>query len=288
MPQIAADTAHAADVTTLPGWHSLAPGRYRAPSESLLTEVPVGSLSQSWLPRIRRALADLPEVGKLRLEPALAHDLNNLLTSIIGHTDLARRKLTQGATPREHLEQIEAAVARARKLLAYQRGEKRPALRKPLAPLQTVIHEAAELIRATLPANVQLRLQIDEAAPAIALEDDQIHRMILNLARNAIQAMERRGGELEITLECLSPNNPQHRLPPGRYLRFGARDTGEGMTSETLKRVCEPGFTTRPGRGSGWGLANVARIVQDHGAIMRVDSQPGQGSCFHVFFSVDH
>lgn len=291
MNQILADSARpAAEAGNTLVWSSLAPDASGHPvtADPRPSSGSDPSLSRSLVARQIEALGHrrMQEVEP-RLESTLAHDLNNLLMSIVGNTDLAQRKLARGARPEEHLEQIRAAVERARQLLSRSSGAcRRPGGQKLKIELQRVVLEAAELVRATLPANVNLCLRIDDSAPALWIDEVQVHRLILNLARNAIQAMAAGGGELGIALEMPDPSegdDPQST----RCLRLEVRDQGEGIAPGILKRILEPGFTTRPGSGSGWGLASVARIARDHGALLRVESFVGLGSRFHIFFPLE-
>lgn len=293
MNQILAGSARpAAAAVDTRWWSPAAAAGPERPHPALPAASPAGgaAASRALMARQIEALAyrRAQESEPCGLEPTLAHDLNNLLTSIVGHTELARRKLAPGDPSREHLEQIEAAVEQVRRLVTRSSGAgRRKGRRKPRRKLQEVVREAADLVRATLPANVHLCLRLDEEAPALPIDEGQIHRMILNLARNGIQAMARGGGELGMTLEqlsCDAAGEPRSRLHRGLLLEV--RDQGEGIAPENSRRIFEPRFTTRPGSGSGWGLVSVARIAQDHGAVLGVETRVGVGSRFRVVFPV--
>ena len=152
--------------------------------------------------------------------------------------------------------------------------------------LQAVVREALQLMRASVPASVEMEMKIDAAAPAVLADPSQMHQVIVNLVANSAGAMRDRGGRLTVLLETVSvgENPASPPLPPGRYIRLAISDTGHGMEAPVLERIFEPFFTTKPeGEGTGLGLAVVHSIIQDHEGFIAVKSQPGAGTIVDVF-----
>jgi signal transduction histidine kinase len=140
--------------------------------------------------------------------------------------------------------------------------------------LTAMLAETARLLRRVLPSAIDMRFSIDPDLTPIVADDTQIQQVILNLAVNARDAMPN-GGVLEIAA-----------LNYGGAVALTVRDTGSGMTPEVMSRIREPYFTTRVANGgTGLGLTMVARILDEHQAVMSTESVVGQGTCFHVLFA---
>jgi len=155
--------------------------------------------------------------------------------------------------------------------------------------LQEALPEALQPLRAALPAQVSLEVRIDPATPPTALDATQLYQVVSNLMSNAMHAIGEQGGALSVEAapaalgasDCVE--QPERR--PGRYARLTLRDSGAGMTPQTLARIFEPFFTTKSqGQGTGLGLAIVRSIVAAHDGFISVDSAPGQGTAFHIYF----
>jgi signal transduction histidine kinase len=240
------------------------------------------------------------------LAGGIAHEFNNILAAITGYLELAQNDLPAAHPVRERLDVVLSATDRAADLvaqiLAFSR--RREIKRAPIT-LRPVIEEALRLLRATLPAMVEIRASFAEHNPTVLADASQIHQIILNLATNAVHAMGNRG-LLSLTLEPVTIAErasgvepsfarqpgaaPAHdaqgdQVPPGRYLRLSLTDDGAGMDGDTLARIFEPFFTTkRAGEGTGLGLSVVRGIVQEHGAALSVRSRPGVGTTFEIYF----
>jgi CheY-like chemotaxis protein len=146
--------------------------------------------------------------------------------------------------------------------------------------LQQVIGEALQLMRASVPASVQLEAAIDSGAAMVLADQGQMHQVVINLVTNAAAALQGRTGTVGVFLGNL-PARGRGRTPG--MVRLRVTDDGVGMTPEVLERIFEPFFTTRPlGEGTGLGLAVVQGIVQDHGGQIFVRSEPGRGTTFDV------
>ncbi len=226
------------------------------------------------------------------LAGGIAHDFNNILAAILGNLALAREDLGPGHPALPSLEQVHKAGLRARSLvqqiLAFSRSQPQ---QLQVQPLQPVLDETLALLRATLPASV--RLQVAVAEPPLRVEADatQLQQVLMNLCTNAWHALPEGRGLVEVGLEALPPGSD--RVPPlpvpaaQGVAHLWVRDDGKGMDEATRQRIFDPFFTTKPvGQGTGLGLAVVHGIVHAHHGAITVDSEPGRGSCFHLWFAL--
>jgi CheY-like chemotaxis protein len=150
-----------------------------------------------------------------------------------------------------------------------------------------VVEETLELVRASLPADIDLRSRLAAAKATVIGDPTQIHQLVMNLCTNAIHAM-RSGGALSLILDAVDTSADRELshglLPAGRYVRLAVQDTGCGMEPEVTERIFEPFFTTREaGSGTGLGLALVQSIVTELGGAIDVTSKRGAGSTFVLF-----
>lgn len=224
------------------------------------------------------------------LAGGIAHDFNNVLFAILGHAELAERRLTPENPVRHHLAQIIRAGQRARDLvrqiLTFSR--QRPQERNPVS-LSAVLTEAGQLLRASLPAAIEMRIESAGPGTVILGDASQLHQVIVNLATNAAHAMQPRGGLLRMKCELLQLDVAAARalppLAPGWHARLTVADNGCGMDEQVQSRIFEPFFTTKPqGEGTGLGLSVVHGIVSAHGGHIGVHSQPGAGTTFELTF----
>jgi signal transduction histidine kinase/ActR/RegA family two-component response regulator len=225
------------------------------------------------------------------LAGGIAHDFNNILAVILGNVSLTQQQLDQAHHAAQHLGQIEMAGVRARslvqKILAFSRMQPHALVNQPIRPL---IEESIELLRSTLPASVELDVQLSEPPLAVSADATQVQQILLNLCTNAWHALHGSAGCITIglgaaELDTVSAELLGVELEPGRYAHLWVRDTGSGMDAATRVRVFEPFFTTkRIGQGTGLGLSVVHGIVSAHHGAITVDSTPGRGSTFHLYF----
>jgi CheY-like chemotaxis protein len=143
-----------------------------------------------------------------------------------------------------------------------------------------------------LPATLEIRFEADPATPAVSADAVQIHQVLMNLCTNAWHAVEGRSQpRLDIMLAPAridAGGGAGADLQPGLYARLSVRDNGIGMEPLVLERIFEPFFTTKPtGLGTGLGLSVVHGIVENHGGAIRVESRPGEGSAFHLYFPAE-
>lgn len=219
----------------------------------------------------------------------IAHDFNNILSAILGNVDLAKQDTPQGAPARTSLQEIEKAGRRARDLvrqiLTFSRNE---APKRIPIQLAEVVQETARLVRVTLPPLVDLKVVIDEVSFPVLADATQVEQALLNLCTNAILAIGSAKGAVTIDLascELGQPLSGRVGLPTARYVTLRVTDTGRGMSSETMGRIFEPFFTTRVvGQGTGLGLSVVHGIMQTHQGAVDVQSAPGHGSVFTLYF----
>lgn len=226
------------------------------------------------------------------LAGGIAHDFNNVLAAISGNAALAVAELPPDSPALTSINEIKRSAVRAadlvRQILAFSRQEH--AQRRPIA-LQTAVAEAIRLLRAALPALIEIRSRFAPRLPSVLADATQIHQVIMNLGVNAAQAIGERAGVIEFQLDAVTaPMKPGHEvagLPPGRYVRLLVSDNGSGMDQVTIERIYDPFFTTKPvGRGTGLGLSVVHGIMQAHEGAISIDSEPGKGSTFCLFFPV--
>ena len=224
-----------------------------------------------------------------QLTGGVAHDLNNMLSPILGYGEMLFEDLPADTPHKEHARRIVQAAERARdlvhQLLAFAR--KQASEKKPL-DLNHIVSEFERMLRRTVRETVAIQVRTAPSVGTILGDAGQIEQIILNLALNAQDAMPG-GGRLVIETKSVTvgPASDVHcdHVKPGAYALLTVSDTGVGMDAKTVDRIFEPFFTTKmPGLGTGLGLATVEGIVRRHGGAIRVTSEPGKGSSFRVYF----
>jgi two-component system, cell cycle sensor histidine kinase and response regulator CckA len=222
----------------------------------------------------------------------IAHDFNNIISAILGNVELAREDACLDSAVSTSLTEIDKAARRARDLvrqiLTFSRNE--PPHRVSLQ-LADVVVETARLLKVTLPPQVDLIMEIDPQTPAVMADATQIEQVLLNLCTNAIYAIGKRKGtirvELGYSLRGLTDPSERRSGLRGQHIKLTVIDTGSGMSEAVLQRVFEPFFTTKPvGQGTGLGLSVVHGIMRAHQGSVRVESSPGKGSSFTLYFPV--
>jgi PAS domain S-box-containing protein len=223
------------------------------------------------------------------LAGGIAHDFNNILSVILGNAEMAMPDIPESSPARYSLDQVVKAGNRAKDLvgqiLAFSRKTERE--RKPIR-VGTIAKEVLKFLRASFPSTIEISRRMDAERDTVLADPTQIHQVLMNLCANAHHAMLENGGVLELELSNMpatAENAAEHPdLQPGWYLKLGLSDTGCGMSTEVMKRIFEPYFTTKEkGTGTGLGLAVVHGIINDLGGAIRVQSEPGKGSRFEVF-----
>ncbi len=221
-----------------------------------------------------------------RLAGGVAHEINNMMTIILGFTDFLRD--TVSPSDRPDVEEVRKAAIRAagitQQLLAYGRQQ---LLNSAVLDLDGVVTEMAGVLRPLLPASVALETRL-VGHGRVRADRAQLEQVIINLAFNARDAMPR-GGTLTLGAEFreLDADYATSRVgvpvAPGRYALLSVADDGSGMSAETQACLFEPFFTTKPvGQGTGLGLATVYGIVKQSDGFIWVDSEIGRGTTFTV------
>ncbi len=244
----------------------------------------------------QRALADseeqLRQSQKLeavgRLAGGIAHDFNNAMTAVIGVTDLLLLRHQSNPDVAPYLEEIrsagEHAAALTRQLLAFSRRhvvEPRP------LDLNVIVVDVKQMLRRLIGEDIELVTELT-TIPAIRADRRHVEQMLVNLAVNARDAMPN-GGRIHIHTYRLELQEPRltinGRVAPGEYVALSVSDTGTGMTPETLAHAFDPFFTTKEvGEGTGLGLSTVYGIVEQSDGHILVDSTPGVGTTFTIFW----
>ncbi len=222
------------------------------------------------------------------LAGGIAHDFNNILANITGYAELVRLSMPPESPQAADLKKVVTAARRAHalveRILTYsQRAE---TVLQPLS-LDSLVRRADVLVRATMPANVDLHLDLANRDTCVLADATQIEQVLVNLTTNARHAMRETGGELRIAVKPVDVQASDRlaaELTPGEYVRLRVADTGLGMDEETLARIFEPFFTTKAqGRGTGIGLAMTLGIVEAHGGRILVSSTLGEGAVFDIY-----
>ncbi len=225
------------------------------------------------------------------LAGGIAHDFNNILAAIMGYTELALLEVGEGNL-REMLTEVRRASGRAKDLVAHilafsRQGE----MARAPVNVAPIIKETLKMLRASLPATIEIKQTMGQDLGKILADPTQIHQVLMNLCTNAAHAMREAGGVLEVGLSQVhlqeEPVLRTFALDPGNYLRLTVRDTGQGIAPAILEKIFDPFFTTKSrGEGTGLGLSVVHGIVTSHGGGIEVQSTQGQGTSFTLYFPV--
>ena len=225
------------------------------------------------------------------LAGGIAHDFNNILSGILGYAQLAELNLCSPAKARGHLSQIIKGAHRAAELtqqiLTFSRKTE---FEKQILSLYLVIKEALKLLRSSIPSTIDITEAIASKSKILA-DPTQMHQVVMNLCTNAYHAMDETGGVLTVRLnEKLISGGMDvfdQEIKKGFYLELEVTDTGHGMDDGTLKKAFDPYFTTKEiGKGTGFGLALVHAIVEEHEGHIKVQSRVGEGSSFYIYLPV--
>lgn len=225
------------------------------------------------------------------LAGGIAHDFNNMLSAIMGYTELARNNVPENSQARNCLDQVIKAGIRARDLISQILSFSRKYdVKRQHVDMGLILDEALNLIRASIPTTIDIQCTIGSEPCFVFADPIEIHQVIMNLCTNAYQAMEEKGGLIQIDLEPVSLSDDEAgaihpQLQEGPYIRLKIADTGSGMDSETVKYIFDPFFTTKErDKGTGLGLATVQKIVAELKGGVSVESIPGRGSTFILLF----
>jgi signal transduction histidine kinase len=227
------------------------------------------------------------------LAGGIAHDFNNVLTGILCAGELGIGQAERPEAVRKLFGDIVSAGTRARDLvkqiLVFSRQQR--VERIPL-DLGIAVREALRFLRSTLPAGVELQTDVSTSLPSVLADPTQIHQIVTNLCTNAWHAIDTGSkGVIQVVLEAVEITSEQAlgqpELCPARYVCLRVTDNGCGMDAVTRLRVFEPFFTTKPiGVGTGLGLSVVHGIMRSYDGAIVLESEPGKGSTFRLYFPV--
>lgn len=222
------------------------------------------------------------------LAGGIAHDFNNVLAAITGYGELVLEGLQdpgQVELQQEVLTAAHRAIDLVRQILSFSRQSKSQA-----GPVRTasIMREVLRMLRASLPATIEIRQKIEDNDAAVIADGTRIHQVLLNLCTNAGHAMGQSGGELFVGQRLLDitvpPPGATRELEPGRYLVLTVRDTGYGIAPENMARLFDLFFTTKEeGVGTGLGLPTVQKIVHELDGAITVESAVAVGTTFEIY-----
>ena len=226
------------------------------------------------------------------LTGGIAHDFNNILLTVQGNADLARDLVDADDPVAANLDDIMKATRRAtdlcRQMLLFA-GRAEPV--KESLRLDDLVHEMARMLTVTVPPAASIEVDVDPDTPAIEADATQVRQVIMNLVTNSAEALHEGSGRITIRvkpvemcdsgIECHHCHRP---IADGQYVLLEVEDDGKGMSESTIDRLYEPFFSTKF-TGRGMGLAVVQGVVSSHACHMTVDSQPGGGAVFRIYFA---
>jgi PAS domain S-box-containing protein len=236
-----------------------------------------------------RQAAKMEAIG--RLSSGIVHDFNNILGAVVGYTDLALGMVDHQTELGSYLKEIRQAGLRAtelvKQILAFSRRNHEA--REPVQP-KVIFKEALRLLRATIPADIAIRTDLNSDAVILA-DPIHLHQVIINLCTNAQHAMREYGGNIEVELHDVALGPSQAKaypdLRPGAYIRMTFTDTGHGIPDHIQARMFDPFFTTKDkGEGTGMGLTMVHSIVKSYHGRIDLHSKPGEGTRVEILLPV--
>ncbi|NLH74979.1 MAG: PAS domain S-box protein [Verrucomicrobia bacterium] len=240
----------------------------------------------------RRVEEQLRQSQKLeavgQLAAGVAHDFNNVLTTILGNGSLLQSDLPPGSRVHGYVKQIIASAERAAKLTKQlMLFSRKQSPRYEPVNLNEILENMARMLRTLIGEHIELNCNYASTLPLIKADPGMMEQLIVNLVVNARDAMPQ-GGTLTLSTFAINLDErtaAQKGLSDaGVYVCFSVLDTGIGMDAATMERIFEPFFTTKDvGKGTGLGLSTVHGIVQQHGGCIEVESAVGKGSRFTVF-----
>ncbi|MBF0412390.1 MAG: response regulator [Desulfamplus sp.] len=232
------------------------------------------------------------------LSGGIAHEFNNLLAIILGHAELLIDDIEDNTSSRGFAKEIINASLRGKEIVKQLLTFSRPAEQNhQVIDLSATARKAVDFLRASIPSTIQFKVdiplntmtEISSQRCLISGDETQIHQIIINLANNAYHAMEENGGTLEIAVERVTFNQPEHIfdnvLPPGDYIYLQIKDNGEGISPENIDRIFDPFYTTKSvGKGTGMGLAVVHGLMKGHGGGIKITSNKAEGTVAQCYF----
>jgi PAS domain S-box-containing protein len=278
-------------------WHEIKSGDYTF--ESIIRPVENSAKNAGWVIVLRDVTDErvnqqrinqqerLAAVG--HLAAGIAHDFNNVLAVIILYVENIIRTVQLPAIVHERLNTINLQAQRAADLVQQILDFSRQSvLERQLLNLLSFMREQIGLLNRTLPEHIKIELQFESNDYLIRADPSRIQQMIMNLAVNARDAMPK-GGRIHFTLSHFYNGNPLEMpirdMPPGNWVKLQVSDSGSGIDPEVKAHIFEPFYTTKEiGQGTGLGLAQVYGIIEQHEGYIDVETEPGQGTTFILYF----
>jgi signal transduction histidine kinase len=244
--------------------------------------------------RLERQLQQAHKMESLgTLAGGIAHDFNNILYGILGYAELCMDVAEPGTGLHDNLAEIKSGCIRAKDLISQiLTFSKTTREDHQTCQMTDIVTEVAKLIKATIPSNITVHIDVDPASSLVDCSTTQIHQVIMNLCTNAVHAMEGKGGVLTVSMGDVNLDSPIGdeqliRCAPGDYLKISVADTGGGIPMDHRARIFDPFFTSKEqGKGSGMGLAVVLGIVRSHGGCITFRCPEDQSTVFDVYLPI--
>ncbi len=245
--------------------------------------------AEAELHKLQSHLQQLDKMETLgALAGGMAHDFNNILTSIIGFAELSRMGTSVSGGDERHLQMIMDAATRGRELIKQMLdfSLRREQQKKPLR-LSEIVREIVRFLRASIPANINISLTVKSESAPVFGDPIQLQQLIMNLCSNAAHSMNGRGGRLDLQLGDFiisEPGTACNGMSAGLYMKLVVRDTGVGIPRDVIDKIFDPFFTTkRPEEGTGLGLSVVKCVLRQHAGHITVESDVKEGTTFTVY-----
>jgi PAS domain S-box-containing protein len=224
------------------------------------------------------------------LAGGIAHDLNSMLGVIVGYGYMLEKPTAEGSKE-DFVQEILTATRRAKDLILRLNTFSRPTVeRKQPLHLHELIRESIELLQPVLPPAIELSVITENPETLIEGDASRLQQVITNLCFNARDAISEGNGRITLLSEDVEVSEDLallHQVQPGKYLRLRVQDTGDGIAAQDLDKIFDPFFTTKEiGKGTGLGLSVVYGIVKSHQGFVTVESRPGEGTTFELYFPV--
>jgi signal transduction histidine kinase len=255
-------------------------------NESLEREMKEREASEAKRLDLERRLLHRERIATIgTLAGGIAHEFNNIMTPILLYSQVALQDAPAGSALAADLTRIIAAAHRARSLvngvLTFSR--EMDLQQAAVFALRPTVEEALELLRAIVPANVEITFETQADEVPVIGDPSLLHQVVVNLCTNAYQAMSPAGGRIALKLGAVR-DPPKSQIRPGYYVLLEVSDTGHGMDNSVLAHIFDPFFTTRDvGEGTGLGLSIVHGIVTSMGGVVTVESTVGTGTIVQIY-----
>jgi two-component system, cell cycle sensor histidine kinase and response regulator CckA len=224
------------------------------------------------------------------LAGGIAHDFNNILSVIIGFCEITKISNAENRSVCDNMDKVLKASERARGLVRQiLTFSKKTQQDRELVEPHILLHEGIELLSGSIPKTIKIVENISKDSAPILADPAQFNQIIVNLCTNAYYAMKEKGGVLEISLDSVMIDSETAHLlsdmqAAGPYVRLKVGDTGHGIPDESLPRIFEPFYTTKPtGEGTGLGLSVIHGVIRSMGGAITVESKVGKGSIFTIY-----